>query len=263
MDASPASPPPFDGDPAWRMSSVLADGTRVELRPIFPEDRDELRRAYRETSPNTRYLRFLGVMGDLSDAMLDYLVDVDQKDHIAIVATVTSDDLKRERGIGVARFIRVVGEPEVAEAAVTVVDAMQRKGVGMLLVRELVRSAIAHGIRRLRADVLADNATMRAILESAGARCHTRAGESAGTIGYEVDLESDPPRELHPRLLAILRGAAETLAMTIKRLLPPEGLGVRSPPRPTAAPVEVLEEADSDAAAATHEGEADGGEPER
>jgi GNAT superfamily N-acetyltransferase len=211
--------PPFDGDPAWRAAAMLEDGTHVTLRPIFADDRDELRRAFRETSPKTRYLRFLGVVGDLSDAMLDYLTNVDQKDHVAIVATVTSDDLKEERGIGVARFIRVAGEPEVAEAAVTVTDDMQRKGVGTLLVRELGRAAVAHGVRRLRADVLADNATMRAILESAGARCHARAGEAAGTVGYEVELEADAQRSV-PRLLAILRGAAETLAMKIKRILP-------------------------------------------
>jgi RimJ/RimL family protein N-acetyltransferase len=219
--------PPFDGHPAWRRAAVLEDGTRVTLRPIVADDREELRRAFRKTSPKTRYLRFLGVVGDLSDAMLDYLTNVDQKDHVAIVATVTSDDLKEERGIGVARFIRVAGERDVAEAAVTVTDEMQRKGVGTLLVRELGRAAVAHGVRRLRADVLADNATMRAILESAGAQCNARAGEAAGTVAYEVELEADAQRSV-PHLLTILRGAAETLAMTIKRILP-ESLPVETP----------------------------------
>lgn len=217
--------PPFDGDPAWRSSAVLADGTHVTLRPIFPEDKDELRRAFRATSPKTRYQRFLGVVGDLSDATLDYLTNVDQKNHVAIVATVTSDDLKSERGIGVARFIRVPGHPDVAEAAVTVTDDMQRKGVGSLLVRELGRAAVAHGVRRLSADVLADNVTMRAILESVGARSHARAADSADAIGYDVELEADAQRSM-PRLLTILRGAAETLAMTIKRILP-EAMPVR------------------------------------
>ncbi len=221
-ELGPLHGPPFTGDPAWRASYVLADGTHVVLRPIFPEDRDELRRAFRdETSPQTRYLRFLGVMGELSERMLTYLTNVDQKDHVAIVATCVSDDLKTEQGVGVARFIRVKGEPEVAEAAVTVVDAMQRRGVGTLLVRELERAAVVRGIKRLRAEVLQDNATMRAILDSAGARAHAK-GSDAGMIAYDVDLEGDTERPLSPRLLAILRGAAETLALTIRRLLPEE-----------------------------------------
>ena len=64
-ELAPLVGPPFDGDPAWRAHSTLADVTRVVLRPMSAEDRDELRRAYRdELSPKTRYLRFLGFMGE-------------------------------------------------------------------------------------------------------------------------------------------------------------------------------------------------------
>ncbi len=238
--------PPYDGDPSWRVSHVLADGTRVTLRPLFPEDREGLRRAFLETSPKTRYLRFLGVVGDLSEAMLRYLTDVDQVNHVAIVATTTTDDLKEERGLGVARFIRVEGEPDVAEAAVTVVDAMQKRGLGTLLVRELAEAAKLRGIKRLRADVLADNESMRAILDAAGAKPQARSS-GAGMIAYDVELGSDGGRSLSPPLLAILRGAAQTLAVTLRRMLPPE-----SP---------VVEE--RSAAAAAGDDDAERGESER
>lgn len=223
---------PFTGDPAWRTSHVLRDGTRITVRPIFPEDAEALRQGFLQISPETRYLRFLGIMGELTPEQLRYFTDVDQKDHVAIVATILSDDLKEERGVGVARFIRLKGEPDVAEAAVTVTDAMQRKGVGTVLVRELERAAVAHGIKRIRAEVLAGNDTMRAILDSAGARAHARDAEG-GMIAYDIDLEPDVEKGLSPRLLAILRGAAQTLALTIRRLIPPE-----APPatEPAAAP---------------------------
>lgn len=223
-ELAPLAGPPFDGDPAWRAHYTLPDGTPVVLRPMTSDDRDELERAYRdELSPKTRYLRFLGFMGELSPRMLTYLTDVDQKDHVAIVATITSADLKHERGVGVARFIRVKREPEVAEAAVTVVDDMQRRGVGTLLVRELERAAVAAGIRRLRAEVLESNATMRGILDGVGARAHAH-GPKDGLVAYDIDLEGEPGRHVSPTLVAILRGAAETLAMTIRRLLPEEDL---------------------------------------
>ena len=111
---------PFDGDSAWRITRKLRDGTTIAIRPIAPEDRDELRREFERSSPETRYLRFLGVVGDLSDATLTYLTCVDQQNHIALVATVTSPDLKTERGVGVARVIRNASSPTVGEAAITV-----------------------------------------------------------------------------------------------------------------------------------------------
>jgi hypothetical protein len=43
-------------------------------------------------------------------------------DHVAIVATKDSLDLKTEELLGVAHFVRLVGECDVAEAAVTVGD---------------------------------------------------------------------------------------------------------------------------------------------
>lgn len=222
MDTTPSSlspaPPPFDGDPTWRAVRRLGGGsgapTEITIRGIVPEDREELRRAFHETSARTRYFRFLSLVGELSDAALTHLTCVDQKDHVALVATVASPDLKTERGVGVARFIRLEESPDVAEAAITVVDSMQRRGIGKALSYELERAARVRGIRVLRAEVLADNAAMRAILEHAGAR-QVDDGIDGGTLRYDVALPEEP---VSPQLIDILRGAAQTMAMTIGRL---------------------------------------------
>jgi GNAT superfamily N-acetyltransferase len=219
---------PFDGDPTWRIARKLRDGTSITIRPIVPEDRDELRREFERSSPETRYLRFLGVVGELSDAMLTYLTCVDQKDHIALVATMASPDLKTERGIGVARVIRLAGSPTVGEAAITVADDMQRRGVGALLAIEIERAARARNIHHIRADVLESNAAMRSILEHAGA--HRVPAESPGTLSYDIAIDEphllDHARRVGPphpsRLVDVLRGAAQTMAMSIRRLVPPE-----------------------------------------
>jgi RimJ/RimL family protein N-acetyltransferase len=215
--------PPFDGDPGWRAKRTLPDGTEIVLRPMVPEDREELRSAFRNASPRTRYLRFFGFVGEPSEQMLTYLTCVDQKDHVALVATVASPDLKEEHGIGVARFVRLPESPDVAEAAITVADEMQRRGVGTALARELERAARLRGIHRLRAEVLASNAAMRAILDHAGAKPAMSPGAS-GTLAYDIALEHDV-REAAPasrKIVDVLRGAAETMAMTIRRLMPPE-----------------------------------------
>ena len=186
----------------------------------MPEDRGELLREFQRMSPQTRYLRFLGVVGELSDDVLTYLTCVDQQTHIALVAVMTSPDLKTERGVGVARLIRLKGHPEIAEAAITVVDDLQKHGIGTALALELERAARARGIRHIRADVLEGNAAMRAILDAAGAQ-RVDAGETPGTISYDIAL--DP--ELHPvstRLIDVLRGAAQTMAISIRKLVPPD-----------------------------------------
>lgn len=205
--------PPFTGDPAWRAVHTLGDGTVMMIRPITPDDRGELKSEFLKTSSHTRYLRFLGVASELSDEMLTYLTSVDQKDHIALVATTTSPDLKTERGIGVARVIKLAGSSDVAEAAITVTDDMQRRGVGSLLAHEIERAARARGIRRIRAEVLESNTAMRAILERAGAE-RVDSGDGVGTHSYDIAIEPRPPRS---RLADLLRGAAETMAMPFRK----------------------------------------------
>ena len=216
--APDATDPPFAGDPAWKVERALRDGTIVTIRPITPDDREALRWGFQHASAETRYLRFLGAIGELSESVLTYLTCVDQRDHVALVATLTTPDLKTERGVGVARFIRLKDAPHVAEAAITVADDMQKQGVGSALAHEIERAAAARGVRVIRAEVLEGNAAMRAILEGAGAQ-RVDAGDNPGTISYDLTVES--PR-VTSRLADVLRGAAETMAISLRKLLPPE-----------------------------------------
>jgi RimJ/RimL family protein N-acetyltransferase len=208
----------FDGSPSWRVVRTLRDGTTITIRPISPDDREALRSEFRKTSASTRYLRFLGAVGELTEDMLTYLTVVDQQDHVALVATVITPDLKTERGVGVARVIRLQGEADVAEAAITVTDDMQKHGVGSALALELERAARARGIRTIRAEVLEGNAAMRAILEAAGAQ-RVDCREGSGTLSYDIAIEPTPT--MPSRIVDVLRGAAETMAVTIRRLVPP------------------------------------------
>lgn len=204
---------PFDGDPAWRVTRTTKDGTVFSIRPIASSDREELRQAYRAASARTRYLRFLGSFGELNDETLTYLTNVDQKNHVALVATITSPDLKTERGIGVARFIRLASDPRVAEAAISVADDMQRRGIGSLLAHEIERAARHSGVRTIRAEVLEGNAAMRAILEDAGAK-RVDSGEDQGTFSYDIHLE--PEEAPTKSLVEILRGTAQAMSSVFR-----------------------------------------------
>jgi GNAT superfamily N-acetyltransferase len=200
-----------NGRARFREEHVLADGTRVTLRFIAPDDAPELRRCFARLSPRSRYQRFLGSLSELTDEMVDYLTRVDGDQHVAIVATTDSHDLKSEVGLGVARFVRLPERPEVAEAAITVLDEAQGKGLGRLLMTALATIAAHHGVRVFRGEVLADNERMRHLLSEVGA---TALAEDGETLAFDVALpetaETIASERSHP-LRRLLRAAAEEL----------------------------------------------------
>ena len=200
-------------EPTFREEHALADGTQVTLRFIQPDDADGLRRSFARLSPRSRYQRFLAGMPELTDDMVTYLTHVDGHDHVAVVATTDSLDLKTELGIGVARFVRLAGEPDVAEAAVTVVDDVQGKGVGRLLLTALTTLAVHRGVRAFRGEVLVENTRMCHLLAEVGA---TLRVVDAETLVFDVPLQGPvgavAKQPSHP-LRRLLRAAAESLGM--------------------------------------------------
>ena len=217
MSADPSTGAPYRINADYREEHVLLDGTKVTLRLIRPDDGEPLRQGFSRLSPTSRYRRFLTVMSELSDEMVRYLTEVDGVDHVAIVATTDSLDLKTEIGLGVARVIRLEGEPTVAEAAVTVSDEAQRKGIGRLLVRTVAEAALERGVRTIRAEVLATNAPMRRLLDEVGAV--VRSGDGT-TLVFDIPLEwhrkalnegAGGDDDDHP-LLRLFRAAAQSLA---------------------------------------------------
>ncbi len=149
----------------------LDDGTRVALRALGPEDKPLVRRGFERLSPQSRYRRFLSAKKELSDADLSYLCDVDGERHFALGAVVEGPS--GPEGIGVARFVRLPGERDVAEPAVAVIDEFQGRGLGRIFLARLVDAARERGVTRFRCDVLASNDAMLALLrEVPGAKAH-------------------------------------------------------------------------------------------
>ncbi len=146
----------------------LRDGTPVLVRPIAPDDKDKLRAGFQQLSPASRYQRFQSTMRALSDAQVRYLTEIDHDDHMAWVAL--DPTLPGAPGLGVARYIRIGGQPDVAEVAVTVLDAWQGRGLGSLLLGLLSEWAAAHRVKTFRAYALETNDAMLRIFRDMGAR---------------------------------------------------------------------------------------------
>lgn len=145
---------------------VLRDGTALRLRALRQSDRAGLIALFKRCSPETIRYRFLRMVTALPDALLDYLIAVDGDRHVALVVTQNAD--AEERIAAVGRYVAVADRPEVAEVSFLVEDAMQRRGIGTILLHTLVEIARAHGIKRFAADVLADNRLMLAVFNKAG-----------------------------------------------------------------------------------------------
>jgi GNAT superfamily N-acetyltransferase len=179
----------------------MPDPPPVSIRPVRRSDARLLLRGFARLSDESRYQRFLAPMPELSESMVRYLTDVDHHDHEALVAL---DDATGE-GVGVARYVRDSSDPRRAEAAVTVIDDWQGRGVGTLLLELLAGRAREEGIERFTALMLASNDEMMELLESLGpVRVIDR---EAGTVEVETPL---PAEGLSPELRRLLRLTAET-----------------------------------------------------
>jgi GNAT superfamily N-acetyltransferase len=139
---------------------TLADGGRILVRPLLPSDREELAERYLQLSPAARRLRFFNAPDHLSERLLDYLLDVDGPDRCALVAFAIDEE--DTPGVGLARYVRSREDPAAAEAAVTVLDEYQQRGIATAVLRRLADEARQNGISTFTASVMWEN---RALLD--------------------------------------------------------------------------------------------------
>lgn len=140
-------------------------GTRVTIRPIRPADRAIEDEFVRNLSPNSRYLRFLATIRELSPRDLDRFTSPDYPRELALIATI--DDRGAEREIGVARYA-ATGPGDTAEFAIVVADDWQGHGIGRELLRLLFDEARNAGYEHIEGIVLKANANMLQLCRELG-----------------------------------------------------------------------------------------------
>jgi GNAT superfamily N-acetyltransferase len=172
------------------IDELLPDGTRVIFRPIRPDDKQDLANAFARLSPESRYHRFFAAVTELSAKDLRYLTEIDYQNHFAWIAM--APDEPGHPGIGVGRWVRLADEPEIAEAAVTVIDDFHHRGVGRRLLELAAETAQDRGIKSFRAWVQGDNRVMLEMLGEMGAH---PAGWESGVVQIDVPLIAPTGRE--------------------------------------------------------------------
>lgn len=149
------------------LSYRLKDQSCVRLSLIGPGDRNRFLSGFERISARTNINRFHTFKKRFSERELQYLLVIDNINHLAIGAINCKQP---DIGIGLARYIRLKKNPDMAEAAIIVIDEYQGKGLGKLLYKELMHQAADNGIHQLQNIVGKDNQGMLGLLNKLGAK---------------------------------------------------------------------------------------------
>ena len=143
----------------------LADGTDITIRPIRPEDAEIEHIFVLKLSDESKYFRFMGVVHELTPAMLARFTQLDYSREMALIAVTLEEGCEVE--IGVARF-SINPDGDSCEFALVVADSMQGKGLGYKMMTSLMDAARSKGLRVIEGEVLENNRNMLQLMARMG-----------------------------------------------------------------------------------------------
>lgn len=125
-------------------------------------------------------MRFLTYVSHPPATYLSYLTHVDGERRFAYV-------VEKECEIrAVGRYETLPDSPDVAEVALLVEDAYQRRGIGTMLLKKLAERASRFGIKKMKAVMLPENHEMIAVLERSGFRQQMKFEEGVVVSTFEI-----------------------------------------------------------------------------
>jgi GNAT superfamily N-acetyltransferase len=148
---------------AERVTLVLSDGTELTVRPATADDQAGVRAMHEHCSARSLHRRYLGGKAGPSPDQLDRLLDPARCLTLLAVA-----DPPTGAGERIVAMANLVTEGLIAELALLVEDAGQRRGVGGALLRRLVAHATDAGCAALVVHTHADNAAMLRLVKRLG-----------------------------------------------------------------------------------------------
>ena len=163
---------------------VLRDGLTVHVRPVRAEDATAVRAFFERLSPKSITLRFFSSFPDL-DRAVRWATEVDQHRY-GLIATSSADG----RVVAHAGWEREPDQTERAEVAFAIADAMQLKGLGTVLLGQLIEAADQAGVAVLSAEVLPQNQHMLHLFRDSGIPVTTRT--LPGVVLVELPTSRSP-----------------------------------------------------------------------
>jgi acetyltransferase len=155
-------------------------GATYKLRPIQPEDADALQATVAATAPEDIRMRFFSGLRQLPDALAKRLTQIDYDREMAFVI---------EDASGIGGVVRLSLDPDLVrgEYAVILRTDLKGRGLGRILMNEIIAYARKVGAKQVFGDVLAENDRMLKLCEKLGFRREPH-GPSPGVIEVTLDL---------------------------------------------------------------------------
>lgn len=153
----------------------LRDGREFLIRPIRPEDEPLVHDMVAHTSIEDMRLRFFAPMKRLSHQMAARLTQIDYDREMALVATFPAGRGEEpDAQDPIYGVVRITADPdnERAEYAVLVRSDMKGKGLGHILMTEILKYAKSRGIKEVFGEVLRENSGMLALCRELGFTTH-------------------------------------------------------------------------------------------
>jgi acetyltransferase len=157
----------------WERHLTIADGRRILVRPIRPEDERFYRDFLARVSPKDLRLRFFAPLRTFSHGFIARLTQIDYARAMAFVAI----DEPRDELLGVVR-LHSDANYQSGEYAILLRSDLKGQGLGWKLMELMIDYAGHEGLARIEGQVLSENTTMLRM---------------CGELGFHLQHDRDDP----------------------------------------------------------------------
>lgn len=180
----PIAIPPY---PRWLTKTLhLADQTPLLLRPVRPEDEPKVRDMLDRCTPEDIRMRFLSQMRHLSKLDAARLTQIDYDRQMAFCAFEAAADGSEGELAGVVR-LAADADLATAEYAIMVRSDLKGRGLGYVLMQEILGYAREIGLTRVFGHVLRENYAMLKMAHDLGFR-ERGVADDASVVEVALDL---------------------------------------------------------------------------
>jgi acetyltransferase len=171
------------------------DGGSLLIRPIRPNDDAALGELITSLDTDDARMRFFGTMRGLPASQLARFTQIDYDREMALVAIerITKGNNGNDVTAASPRLlgeVRVVADPDnhAADFAIVVRSGLKGKGLGRLLLQNIIDYARQRGITELRGETFAENLRMQRLAEHLGFTLNS--GSDPGTVNLRLALQA-------------------------------------------------------------------------
>lgn len=148
---------------------IMPDASKVNIRPIRPEDEPLVAKFHGTLSERSIYLRYfhlISLRSRVSHEQMQRVCFIDYDREMALVAVYRAPGIAEKKIIGLAHLNKLHGTNE-AEFSILISDEYQNQGLGTELLNRLIQIGKDEKISRITAEILLDNLEMQRICEKA------------------------------------------------------------------------------------------------